>query len=602
MDDRDRRGQLLLVAALGLAVAFVVLAVVLNAVVFTENLATQNHGRTDEAVGFQNAADDGVGGLLAAVNDHNNSDYAELNEVFHDGVGAWDENTTLLSASDGRVTETTVVGVENGTQVVQSEPRAFTNETGVGDWDLAPDVEETRRFRMVVSQNDSANPFRTRVSDGTNTWTVRVEENGSETDVLVFDDGTRRAKHTESGDTVEIDLTQGLVNGTEYENWTFAEGVGPSYTISYENGDTASGRYVFVVDRPRTALLDDLPADHYHSRTSGEYPTTVPGLYRANVSVTLQRSTLTYETHVDVAPGSPPGGEDYTVGGSPAYNTDVLFVDADTGQLMSVSRSATQTFDTTDIAVLGPHPVDFDGDARPEVPYVDSAGDLRLVDSNNQTQTWRTSTASYPPVTSQSRLGVAQWGSDQYAVLYPNSGETDAYAAENQTGPSRHLHNSGDGVGSVAGVADIDGDGDDELVFGDTSQQLRYVEPDGSEVKIQNGGFGKNNAPGIGTPRDFDGDGEARVPFVDGSNNLKLIDADGNTVTVIDSNDQNVHKTTLASTDWDDDGELEIMFVSAGELYYADDVTSGGTAVRVTADLDGDGTDGVDVDTNVGLA
>lgn len=601
MDDRDRRGQLLLVAALGLAVAFVVLAVVLNAVVFTENLATQNHGRTDEAVGFQNAVDDGVGGLLTAVNDHNNSDYEELNEVFRDGVGTWDGDTALLSATDGRVTETTVADVENGTQVVQSEPRSFTNESGVGDWDLAPDVEETRRFRMVVSQNDSANPFRTRVSDGTNTWTVRVEENGSATDVLVFEDGTRRAKHTEPGDTVEIDLTQGLVNGTEYENWTFAEGVGPSYTISYANGDTASGRYVFLVDRPRTAMLDDL-ADHYASRNDGDYPTTVPGLYRANVSVTLQRSTLTYETQVDVAPGSPPEGEDYTVGGSPAYNTDVLFVDADTGRLMSVSRTSSQTFDTTDITVLGPHHIDFDGDARPEVPYVDSAGDLRLVDSSNQTRTLRTSSDTHPPVTSQSRIRVGQWGSDRYAVLYPNSGETDVYAAENETGPSRHLHSSGDGVGSVAGVADIDGDGDDELVFGDASQQLRYVEPDGSEVKIKNGGFGKNNAPGIGTPRDFDGDGTARIPYVDSSNNLILIDASGTKTTIIDSNDQVVDKTPVASTDWDDDGELEIMFVSNGDLYYADDVASGGTPVEVTADLDGDGTSGVDVDTDIGLA
>jgi hypothetical protein len=305
MDDRDGRGQLLLVAALGLAVAFVVLAVVLNAVVFTENLATQNHGRTDDVVAFQTTVEDDVGGLVTAVNEHNNSDYQALHDTLLAGVAKWDADTALLSASDGRVTNATVIDVENGTRVVQSETRAFTNNSSVADWTLATDVEETRRFHVVVSQNNSSNPFRVRVSDGAATWTVRIEDNGSSTDVFVLDDGVQRVKHTEAAETVDIDLTRGAVNDTIYANWTFAEGVGHPYNISYENGDTASGEYEFVVDRPRADLLNDLPADHYASRSSGDYPTTIPAIYRANVSVTVLRSSLTYETVVEVEPGAP---------------------------------------------------------------------------------------------------------------------------------------------------------------------------------------------------------------------------------------------------------------------------------------------------------
>jgi hypothetical protein len=608
MDDRDGRGQLLLVAALGLAVAFVVLAVVLNAVVFTENLATQNHGRTDDAVAFQNAVDDGVGGLLVGVNDHDNSDYAELSTAFRAGVGRWSANTSLLAASDGRIAETTVASVENGTQVIQSESRAFTNENGLADWTAATGVEETRRFRMVVSQTDSANPFRAQVSNGSETWTVQVEENGTATDVTVLEDGTPQITHTETGDTVEIDLTEGSVNGTEYENWTFAAGVPAGYDISYENGDTATGRYVFVVDRLRVAMLDDLPADTYYSRNSGEYPTTIPAIYRANLSVSVLRSTLTYETSVDVAPEESPAGEDYTVGGDPpAYSTDVLFVDPDTGNLVSISRSHEQTFDATDVTVLGPRRIDFDGDARKEVPYVNGSNALRVIDANNRTQTWRTSSSANSPVGSKSHVAVGQWERPHISVLYANQGETDLYSARNATEPSRHVHYSGNGVGLVAGVGDVDGDGNDELVFGDTSQQLRYVDDDGTEEKIVDGGYGSNDGPGVGTPRDFDGDGKDRVPFVDGSNNLKLVDANGNVTTVVDSNEQNVAKSMLAPTDWDDDGELEIMFISdvnsgAGKLYYADNVTSGGDVKYVSADLDGDGDSGVDVDTDVGLA
>jgi hypothetical protein len=310
MDDRADRGQLLLVAALGLAVAFVVLALVLNAVVFTENLATQNHGRTDDAVGFQNAVEDGVGGLLVGVNDQNNTDYAELSTALHAGVDRWSSNASLLSASDGRVTETTVASVENGTQVVQAERRTFTNETGVGNWTLATGVEETRRFRMVVSQNDSTNPFRVRVSNGTDTWTVRVVEAGSDTNVSVYRDGNRVESWVRSTSTVELDLTQGTINGTAVANWTFAEGVSRPYNISYENGDTATGTYGFVVDKPRPDLLADLPADHYSSRASGDYPTTVPAIYSAKVSVSVLRSSLTYETLLEVEPESRPPGTD----------------------------------------------------------------------------------------------------------------------------------------------------------------------------------------------------------------------------------------------------------------------------------------------------
>jgi hypothetical protein len=603
MDSRDRRGQLILVAAFGLAVAFVVLALVLNSVVFTENLATRNHDRADDAVGFQNAVEGGVGGLLTGVNDHNNSDYDELRTALHAGLERWDLNTSLLAASDGRVTETTVAGVEKGTQVIQSERKTFTNETGAGTWTLAPGVDETRRFRMLVSQNDSTNPFRVQVADGSNSWTVRVEENGTNTDVTVLDDGTPQVTHTEPGDTVEIDLTQGTVNGTEVANWTFAEGVAPGYDINYENGDTATGRYVFVVDRPRVALLDDLPRDTYFSRTSGDYPTTAPAIYSANVSVLVLRSTLTYETHVEVAPGSPPAEEDYAVGNyTPRYATDVLLVNPDTGNLLSISRDRQHTFDASNVSVLGPRRVDFDGDGRKEVSYVTTDGDLRLIDAKNRSEMWRTSSDPHPPEASKARLDVGAWNGSEFAVLYANDAETELYAAENASGPSTRAHYSDDGVGSVAGVADIDGDGADELVFGDASQQLRYVEPNGTEVKIPGGGYGTNNAAGIGTPRDFDGDGKARVPFVDGSSSLKLTDASGNVTTVIKSTNQDVDKTHVTATDWDDDGELEIMFVSGGKLYYADNVLAGGNPVKVSDDLDGDGTAGVDVDTNAGVA
>src|SRR6056297_2455049 len=113
---RDRRGQMLLVAALGLAVAFVALALVLNAVVFTENLATRNPDPADDALAYEGAVTEGVGGLLAETNRHDDADYDSLDDALRAGVVAWDANASRLVAADGTVTSVDLNDTSNGTR------------------------------------------------------------------------------------------------------------------------------------------------------------------------------------------------------------------------------------------------------------------------------------------------------------------------------------------------------------------------------------------------------------------------------------------------------------------------------------------------------
>ncbi len=76
------------------------------------------------------------------------------------------------------------------------------------------------------------------------------------------------------------------------------------------------------------------------------------------------------------------------------------------------------------------------------------------------------------------------------------------------------------------GVADIDTDGSDEIIFFAESQEIRYLNQDGNTEKVQTGGVGSNNRSGIGPPADFDGDGVLKVPFIDGSQNPTPITVD----------------------------------------------------------------------------
>lgn len=303
--NRDR-GQLLLVVGLGLALAFVVLALVLNAVVFTENLATRNHGETDDVVGYERATEAGVGGLLVQTNTYDDADYATLRSALESDVGTWDANASLLSASSGTITAASVRSVENGTRIVQADERNFSDDSGADNWTAAVDVSETRRFEAVVTPTSSS-PVAFTFSDGTASWRVEVSENTSNsgyTDVDVWNEtGDVLAETYVESDTASIDITKGRLNGTRVPGWTFAENVSTPYNVSVVNGGNANGKYGFVVDVPNAE--DDVPSDTYTDRSNGS-PTAVPALYSATVAVYVQDARVTYETNVTVAPESSP--------------------------------------------------------------------------------------------------------------------------------------------------------------------------------------------------------------------------------------------------------------------------------------------------------
>lgn len=290
---RDRRGQLLLVAALGLALAFVALALVLNTVVFTENLATRNHDRADDAIGFQNAVEDGVGGLVVEVNRHDDASNESLADALRDGVAAWDENATALSAANGRVTSVDVVSLDNGTRIVQADrDSAIEDADGESDWLVAGDVSDVRRFELVVTPTSETTPLNLSLAGNDASWRIEVVGDGAGgSDVTAFRNGTPVGTANEPNSTVAVDVTEGTVNGTSVANWTFAEGVSTPYDVNVRNGSSAEGQYVLVVDEPESSLDTEAPDTR-----------TRPAIYSADVAVTVRESSLTYQTNVTVPP------------------------------------------------------------------------------------------------------------------------------------------------------------------------------------------------------------------------------------------------------------------------------------------------------------
>lgn len=179
----------------------------------------------------------------------------------------------------------------------------------------------------------------------------------------------------------------------------------------------------------------------------------------------------------------------------------------------------------------------------------------------------------------------------EYVLLYANQNKSKIFAMD-ADGNIEQVMYSGNGAAGVSGVADLDNDGKDEMVFLDSSQQLRYLDHDGSKHKIQNGGVGSNNSAGFGPPAEFEQFSNIQIPFVDGSQYPSLVDYNGNKTTLKSSDV--AKKAALAPVDVDNDGKLEVVFIGSGDPYngsitYIDEV---GTTNKVKELTIGTGVNG----------
>lgn len=244
------------------------------------------------------------------------------------------------------------------------------------------------------------------------------------------------------------------------------------------------------------------------------------------------------------------------------------------GELRSVTATGGVTRYDATAAAVGPKEVDFDGDAREEIPYVDANGALKLVDDAGEA----TTLVDDGVETNGTLLGVGEWRGAT-SVYYVNASDNSAiYRVRPGSSPSRvTVGGSAQSADAAAGVGDVNGDGDTDLVFVGTSQGLYYVDGDSATSM---GGVGKSTGVGVGAPRAFDGT-PLRVPGVDGSGNLALWAADSTKTTWTSSG--GYPKGPAAGFDADDDHAYEIAFVENGDIHY---VEPDGTVRTVAENVD----------------
>jgi len=424
--------------------------------------------------------------------------------------------------------------------------------TGVSETGAFETVEAPRTSTVQVANDENAilelkdfkesetydSPHEVKVIN--NTGTTLSDNEVSSTGELEFQQGQRGPKSTLSLDELPKDEAE---NSQTFEIVTascYTGDASDDVTLSYTDPDEIS----IEVTRNITVSF----------KSSGRLIYAINGDVRVYDAVQDKELSPPNSTDADVIGGS---AADFIDDNNAADNADIAFASTSKAGMYSTEVCA------------------------------DNENEISSSSHDIQKQNTRFALAKWPGIDSGNGTGVEP---DEYVVVYADSNQDKLFAMD-ADGNTEEILDSGDGAAGAAGVADIDG-GEKEMVFLDSSQQLRYLKKDGSTGEIANGSVGSNNSTGFGPPASFEkveNLSNVQVPFIDTSNQPSLVDHDGNKTTLAGGI---AKKAACAPVDVDDDGELEFVFIrdSDENIAYVDDV--GGSNEQVKELVIGEGVDG----------
>jgi hypothetical protein len=321
-DVRERRenGQLILVGALSLAIVLVGIALVLNASIYAENLATRaNQQESGQIVTLEREAAQGAG--VAMEHLHHDLDshtsYSSLESDFDDAINNWSDWTVRDSAREGQYVDVDYTGTyTQGTRITQDDGGQFLPrdpDSGVlgldididnleDSWVVTPDSSRVRDFSMTVDRSQvgggtltgleaeavgtvlldldlsgsvdlgplsvSEAPFTTAYDvddDGTldHSFAIYRSTTGSEDINITYANyvtgATRTCTIEDADPTFTVDVSNGRVEGGDgdcHDVFGFQSEMTSSQMMFLE-GDQIGGNYEFVVNEPVSTFDND---------------------------------------------------------------------------------------------------------------------------------------------------------------------------------------------------------------------------------------------------------------------------------------------------------------------------------------------------------
>ena len=314
MADLADRGQIILIAAFALAVTFIALALVVNAAIFTENLASRGEtAGSDDALLVRHGVEQSVERAVVQANTYNASSESDLRDSVDANLRNVSQSVARQQSVSGRLVTVSDPSYTQGTQIVDNASGGsnFTSALPTDNWTVATDAN-ARAYTMTVYDANNAgganfgapktDEFRLNVTNGTYTWRVNVTEQASG-DVAVgvkeFGGESGVCTVAPTGGTVEIDLTDGRVGGEPCAPLDFPRPTSGGYDIEYNNSQLIRGNYSMVIDRNGYSNLN------FFSLFGTDNPVTLHGIYAVDVTYRYDGASIAYNTTVRAAPGEP---------------------------------------------------------------------------------------------------------------------------------------------------------------------------------------------------------------------------------------------------------------------------------------------------------
>mgnify|MGYP007124880465 FL=1 len=464
----------------------------------------------------------------------------------------------------------------------------------IDDQFIVPQLGDINRSDIQTSSPGRRSVFRTQ-----NGTTLRVIEENVTADSLtvtvpVENVGTDRgtARLTVDSSTTPFSIDTETISESFANNSTFAQTV--NHTVISDT-DALIELSSTVGDEPRainvTLTYDTTPASPL---------TATFGLTSTDSRVNVQPGSQINGSGSGGSDGGSSGGSDG--GGGTNGASDDPFAPGSqtvvTGGLKLVDENGTDPdnlilISRSDVAVLGTA-ADIDGDGRSEQPFTNSSGVIKTVEAINTSTgaqkrnetTLVPAGASVNPSTSKSAMVTGQFNGSESSVFFTNSNSNKLFRVDSSGDVTTVAQTGAD---ALSAIGDIDGDGTNELVFADSSQNLKYLEPGpNGGVKSLGPTADSNNGIGIGVGQLFnvDGDSADEALFVN-SNNIKAIDANDGGATAL-TQSGSAAKSPITTADTDGDGAQEILFLdsSNSDIKYVDDV-GGANQVRPVVNATG---------------
>lgn len=299
----------MLVGGIILGIVILGSVVLLNDMKFNDTIGSQgNQQALEDASRATDAIREDLTGLRERVRaETTNASFADAfaenvsvyssaysNMTFEDGIVFVNASFSEAASTDGRLLSQTSAG----NQTFRLNPDGGATQY---DWTMASDATLLSPFNVTVTEfRDSVDPnpanttFVVTGSEG-RTWELKANRtdsgDGSLTgpSLYVFVDGDVEASER-VGPGVEIDPTDGTINGSQVDGFAFSEYVVPPYTVEVDNegppGQMPRGLYRLGTD----STVRDTSANQ---PTVQVYDAATPA-----VNITYQRPELQYETTI----------------------------------------------------------------------------------------------------------------------------------------------------------------------------------------------------------------------------------------------------------------------------------------------------------------